>query len=161
MLKGRILIVAICISPVMLILLSGQGCPDIVLPPIDPGTGQSTPPPSNCDSNRPPTAHAGPDIEVILGNRAFLNGRGSSDVDGDTLSYHWQSTRGPISIVLDSADSMECSFIPSVYGVYELSLTVSDTCGLSDEDTVRVSVPNPDCQSYPIARARSDRLSIC
>jgi len=117
MLKRRRLIAVMCICPVMLFLLSGQGCPPIPTQGSGNGnSGQNTS--SGCNSNRPPVANAGPDIEVALGDRAFLDGNSSSDIDGDSLSYRWQMVRGPDTIVPDSANSANPSFIPPVAGVY-------------------------------------------
>ena len=39
--------------------------------------------------NSPPVARAGPNQTVSVGTTAILNGSGSSDVDGDPLSYTW------------------------------------------------------------------------
>src|SRR5581483_182069 len=39
--------------------------------------------------NTPPSANAGPDQVVSKGSTVFLNGSGSSDVDGDALNYQW------------------------------------------------------------------------
>ncbi len=41
------------------------------------------------DLNSPPVANAGPDQNVNVGAIVQLNGSGSTDVDGDTLTYRW------------------------------------------------------------------------
>ncbi|MBI4744614.1 MAG: IPT/TIG domain-containing protein, partial [Actinobacteria bacterium] len=45
--------------------------------------------------NSPPIANAGPNQTVNEGTAVNLNGAGSSDPDGDTLSYNWTQTAGP------------------------------------------------------------------
>lgn len=43
--------------------------------------------------NNPPTADAGADLDVFTGGAndvVTLDGSGSSDADGDDLSFHWQ-----------------------------------------------------------------------
>ncbi len=90
--------------------------------------------------NAAPLANAGPDQEVCLGDGVFLDGTGSSDADGDSLSYHWQRVRGPAEIVLAGANTAAPSFVPPTGGDYELTVTVSDGKGLSDLDTVVISV---------------------
>ena len=54
--------------------------------------------------NSPPHANAGPDQRVDEGNVVALNGAGSSDPDGDQLSYQWLQTSGS-SVVLDDPTS--------------------------------------------------------
>lgn len=136
------------VSMTMLVVLSGQGCP----------TGIERPSP--CWFNTPPIANAGPDQERDLGNRVFLDGTGSSDVDGDSLSYHWQMTRGPAQIVLEGAETARPEFVPPAEGEYQLSVMVSDTCGESDEDTVVIAVGSIDPVGCPEARARTDQAII-
>ncbi|MGQ9602400.1 MAG: PKD domain-containing protein, partial [Candidatus Bipolaricaulia bacterium] len=48
-----------------------------------------TPKARNSCTNRPPIADAGLDQEVDVGERVQLDGSGSFDPDGDSLSYSW------------------------------------------------------------------------
>jgi hypothetical protein len=84
--------------------------------------------------NRPPTAAAGPDQTVELGSPATLDGRASSDPDGDPLHYEWKDTDGAVvgaapTVTLDLA-----------FGVHTFTLTVSDDFGGSASDAVVVTV---------------------
>jgi hypothetical protein len=45
--------------------------------------------------NSPPVAEAGPNQTVLTGERVQLNGSGSTDVDGDPLTYRWSITTKP------------------------------------------------------------------
>jgi hypothetical protein len=45
--------------------------------------------------NSAPVANAGPDQTVPVGTLVILDGRGSSDVDGDLLSYSWRIVVAP------------------------------------------------------------------
>jgi len=115
---------------VILGLLMIGGCPTIQLPQIDP-------------NNRVPAADAGPDVNACTGDAVRLDASGSSDPDGDSLTYSWTQTAGP-SVGLDGANSMDPSFVPETADTYELSVTVNDGRGGSASDTVRVAVS--DCQ---------------
>ena len=46
-------------------------------------------------ANTPPVADAGPDQVVFVGETAFLDGGGSTDADGDALTYRWSLTTVP------------------------------------------------------------------
>ena len=64
------------------------------------------------DTDQQPTANAGPDQtinEPPVGQTVNLNGNGSSDPNGDTLSYAWTQTAGP-SVTLTGANTATPSF---------------------------------------------------
>jgi len=46
-------------------------------------------------ANSAPVANAGPDQNVATASLVTLNGSGSSDADGDTLTYAWSFTSVP------------------------------------------------------------------
>lgn len=56
--------------------------------------------------NRAPSADAGPDQTVVTPATVTLDGSGSSDPDGDTLSYSWIRTGGP-SVTLQNGNSAQ------------------------------------------------------
>jgi MYXO-CTERM domain-containing protein len=72
-----------------------------------------------------------------------LNGSGSTDGDGDTLTYAWSQTSGP-SVTLSGANSAQASFaMPEVTAdtTYAFKLTVSDGKA-SSTATVSVTILN-------------------
>ncbi len=91
--------------------------------------------------NRAPSADAGPDQTVSPGATVTLDGSGSSDSDGDALSYAWALTERPSgsSAVLARADGVTSTFIADAAGVYSAALTVSDGSE-ADTDGVNVTV---------------------
>jgi M6 family metalloprotease-like protein len=92
--------------------------------------------------NVPPVANAGADFAVDEGATAMLSGAGSSDADGDTLTYAWTQTAGP-SVTLSGADTATASFTaPDVAAETPLtfSLEVRDPAGDAGTDTVVVTV---------------------
>lgn len=116
----------VCASGLLLLL---AGCPfaDLTLPAI----------------NQNPTANAGVDITIDVGQRVTLDGLESTDADDDPLTFSWQQLSGP-PVTLDSASSAQTSFLPVEGGLYEFALTVTDGRGGSDVSVVRVLVDNAD-----------------
>ena len=96
--------------------------------------------------NRPPTANAGPDQVVNAGSNCqamvTLNGTGSGDPDGDTLTYTWTSEDLlPPPIVLSNGSVAGSSPTgPLPLGIHTITLTVSDGYGGTASDTVVVTV---------------------
>lgn len=97
--------------------------------------------------NRLPIAEAGPDLVVDPGQPIALDGRASSDPDGDTLSFSWVQLSGP-SVVLDlPAESQTVGTAPDVAPQEALvfELTVNDGADASTDTvsvTVRAAAPN-------------------
>ncbi|MGC4119329.1 MAG: PKD domain-containing protein [Myxococcales bacterium] len=106
------------------------------------------------DANEPPTAVAGPDQSRIEGTLVSLDGTGSSDPNGDPLTFSWRQMAGP-AVVLQDADAAQPSFMtPQVDArtVLEFELEVSDGRGTST-DRVQVTVEN---DAPPVADAGPD-----
>jgi hypothetical protein len=95
-----------------------------------------------CGQNEPPTADAGPTIEVSSGQSVVLDGTGSLG-DGGTLTYSWLKTEGP-EIMLTDKGSAKPVFISPAVGPEGASLTfqltVTDQSGLKDTDSCIVNV---------------------
>ncbi|MCA1634041.1 MAG: immunoglobulin domain-containing protein [Acidobacteria bacterium] len=105
-----------------------------------------------------PTANAGPDQPIHVGQTVALDGSGSSDDNTATenLVFAWTLVTRPdgSAATLAGADSMSPSFVADMPGEYGASLTVTDADGLSsDRDTVAVSSLN----AAPVANAGVDR----
>ena len=106
--------------------------------------------------NRPPVADAGSDQEVPPGEKVSLNGTGSSDPDGDALSYSWSQTAGA-PVVLTGADTATPVFVtPAAPGDLAFSLTVYDGKISSKPDEVKVTVKAGN--HVPVANAGPDQV---
>lgn len=107
------------------------------------------------DANTVPVANAGPDQTVRTGTIVTMNGTGSTDGDGDPLTYSWTMVSRPSgsSAVLSSSIAAMPTFTPDRGGTYVLSLVVNDGHADSVADEVRISTVN----STPIANAGPDR----
>ena len=101
--------------------------------------------------NRPPTANAGPDqiVSASASCQAIvtLNGTGSSDPDGDTLTYAWTIDNLPPPPILFSPTDPSTGTVtgstitgPLPPGLHTITLTVNDGHGGTASDTVVVTV---------------------
>ena len=88
-------------------------------------------------SNVPPTANAGSDQTITLGDSITIAGSGS-DSDGTVVSYAW--TEG--GTLLSSSTSF--SYTPTTIGSHTLTLTVTDNLGATGSDTVTITVLEPE-----------------
>lgn len=107
--------------------------------------------------NRSPVADAGNDQTVAPLSTVALNGAGSQDPDGDTLSYSWSQTGGPAVQLADNRTARPSFTAPAGATeptVLTFQLTVRDTAGLSATDTCRVTVAAAQTpQDPPVAQA--------
>lgn len=107
-------------------------------------------------SNAAPVADAGSSFDVRENANGQLDATGSSDSDGDALSYAWTQTGGAIALTLSSTSVAQPTFTaPSVSQdqIMTFQVTVTDLSGLSSNDTVQVTVKN---NLPPTADAGSD-----
>ena len=79
-------------------------------------------------SNSPPVAKAGPNQKVALGSTVILNGSGSSDVDGDPLTYFWTIVSQPAgsTAFVGNFRTVTASFLLDKAGTYIVQLIVND-----------------------------------
>jgi trimeric autotransporter adhesin len=91
------------------------------------------------DANSQLVASAGEDINVQTGLEVVLDGKGSTDLDGNPFEYSWRFISTPVSsnAVLANIDTESPSFIPDIQGKYKIELTIFNAS--EDRDTVLVS----------------------
>ena len=94
--------------------------------------------------NDPPTANAGPDQRVELGQDVAFDGRGSTDNIG-IVSYKWDIDASD-GVDFESPDltgpNPTLSGGYSAFGTYTVTLQVEDAAGNTDTDTLIVTVPD-------------------
>ncbi|MBI4865788.1 MAG: PKD domain-containing protein [Candidatus Wallbacteria bacterium] len=92
-------------------------------------------------ANRPPLALASVFPAVVTtGEAVRLDGRGSSDPDGGTLSYRWTLRLDGSAIELFGERSPEALFVGTEPGSYTVTLTVTDGAGLASVASGRFQV---------------------
>jgi cytochrome c peroxidase len=112
-------------------------------------------------ANNSPVANAGVDQSVTNQITVTLNGSGSSDLDGDTLTYNWQLAARPTgsSASLLNAQSSTPQFVGDAEGAYTLSLTVNDGTLNSIADQVTITTI-PVINLAPIANSHNVTTTI-
>jgi PKD domain. len=105
--------------------------------------------------NSPPVANAGPNQTAVLGSTVTLNGSGSSDVDGDPITYLWSLVSRPAgsAAVLTLANSIAPTFIADKPGSYLAQLVVNDGKANSVPATVTITTLN----TAPVANAGANQ----
>jgi PKD repeat protein len=103
--------------------------------------------------NDPPIANAGPDKAGVVGGPVTLDGSGSSDPNGDPLTYQWTLKTVPVGSTasINNPTSITPTFTPDVAGKYTIQLVVNDGRVDSSPDTVIISaiMPNRDPVANP------------
>jgi hypothetical protein len=108
--------------------------------------------------NVAPVADAGPGQTARVGQVVLLNGAGSSDADGDALTFRWSFASRPDGSVatLTDATAIAPSFVPDLPGEYVLQLIVNDGTLTSAPDTVTITTTN----TAPVAVAGNDQIGV-
>jgi len=103
-------------------------------------------------ANHPPVANAGADQSADCSGIVTLSGTQSSDPDEDALAFEWSEN----GVVLGTNSTLTTSFAA---GTHNITLTVSDPCGDSAQDTVVVSAGDstPPTVSCPTNISSADK----
>ena len=108
--------------------------------------------------NGSPVAEAGLEQSVNECTLVTLDGSGSYDPDGDTLTFSWEQIGGPI-VSLTGSDTIGPTFtapeVPAGGATLTFKLTVNDGKATSEPDTVNIVVKNVN--HPPVSDAGNDQ----
>ncbi len=92
--------------------------------------------------NLKPVANAGTGLAVGVGTAVSLDGSGSSDPNGDPITYRWSFAYKPTgsTTTLNAPAIFNPAFIPDLPGTYVVSLIVNDGTVDSDPSTITITV---------------------
>jgi RHS repeat-associated protein/uncharacterized repeat protein (TIGR01451 family) len=118
---------------------------------VNDGFVDSAPATVMISSNSPPVANAGGAQTVLAGTSVTLNGSGSTDVDGDPLTFRWAITSKPANSTATLSDptAVTPTFLADQLGTYVVQLIVND--GIADSVASTVTITTDD--SAPVANA--------
>jgi hypothetical protein len=86
----------------------------------------------------PPVANAGPNQNNAAAGTITLDGSASYDPDGDPITFAWSQVSGP-AVTLATPTAAKTTFTAAAGQTYVFKLTVTDSFGLSNSATTKVS----------------------
>ena len=104
--------------------------------------------------NTPPVANAGPNQSVFVAALVQLDGTGSTDPEGQPLTYDWQQTGGPAVTLSDPESGTPTFTAPNLPATLTFDLTVTDPYAAFDSDQVVITVGDE-----PITGLQADNSS--
>ena len=98
-----------------------------------------------------PVANAGPDQTVTVGSTVHLNGSGSTDANGNSLTFAWSLVSVPSgsAAALTGANTVAPSFVADKVGTYKVQLIVNN--GFLNSAPSVVTITDQDVK--PVANA--------
>jgi peptidoglycan/xylan/chitin deacetylase (PgdA/CDA1 family) len=103
---------------------------------------------SSTPTNQPPVASAGSAQTVSAGSTVQLDGSGSSDPNGDPLTYQWTQTGGP-AVTLSSGTVVAPTFTaPTSASTLTFQLVVNDGTVSSSPSSVTITVQSVAGPTY-------------
>jgi hypothetical protein len=143
-------------------LLTGTYIADLVVSDTRGGTSSARTRVVVSRTNSAPVASAGLDQSVITGAKVTLSGLGSTDADGNTLTYKWSLNKpsGSTATLLTTVPEQP-TFVADLDGTYTASLVVFD--GKVDSvaiSTVRVTAGPLNVAPVALAAASPTTVSL-
>lgn len=126
------------------------------------GGGAGTPATTTPPTNSIPVSNSGSNQSVAIPALITLDGSGSTDANGDALTYTWSLVSKPAGSAasLNQPSTVKPSFIADVEGVYSASLVVNDGKSNSTPSTVTVTARKASLSELPPAKLAVETSSF-
>jgi len=130
---------------IAILLLINSGCTKPPPPPPLPNTNINPPPPPPPSPpltglNTAPNCYVGQDIILFFPTNFCLLYGGAYDRENNIRTFLWSKISGPSSFLIEHPDSLKTKVSNLQVGIYYFELIVLDSEGLSDKDTIKVTV---------------------
>ncbi len=110
--------------------------------------------------NTPPIAVLTPNGKAVVGTEVHLSGAGSSDADGDVMTFAW-SLIGPAgSFATLRTNGPDAWFTPDATGTYQVRLTVRDGIAASSATSTVEAIPSWPANHAPVAVIGDDTVTL-
>jgi hypothetical protein len=111
-------------------------------------------------ANQVPVALITAPVSATVGTSVMLDGTGSRDPDGHSLTYRWEVVTRPAGsqAALSNASSAKPVFVSDVQGSYSFRLVVND--GKADSSPATVMVTATRANQAPLAKAGEDITAV-
>ena len=98
--------------------------------------------------NAPPVADAGPNLVCCLEEESVFDGSGSSDPDGDPLTYMWNFGDG------NSGEGARVTHVYEKSGKFKVTLTVNDNSGTKCSTSIDSFTVNVNAKPTPVIQVK-------
>lgn len=114
------------------------------------------------DNIQPEAVASATPTTVTSGQTVSLDGRGSTDQDGNVVSWRWTNVTNGVVVNIDNSNAAQASFVAPQVGantvqLVSIQLEVRDNQNGRDSDTVQVSVRGTAGNGVPVANAGLDQ----
>lgn len=113
--------------------------------------------------NVKPLANAGNSLSSDIFQTVYLNGSGSTDVNGDALTYQWTLASAPqgSAAAIANPTAMSTTLIPDKEGIYVVQLVVNDGFEASEPSSIQIiAIVSPSTVTQYVQQIQSVVLAI-
>jgi len=136
------LIKALAFFAITILMMANIGCKKDDPTSTQINISQPPPPPAPPSSrtNTAPQPSAGADQLVFFPTNFCILKGNAYDVENNVRTILWSKVSGPSSFYIEHPDSVSTKLSDLAIGVYQFELTVTDSLGMFEKDTIKITV---------------------